>query len=377
MSKSLNRAALNFSRFSPPILPATLGRRGGGRGQTIQWGVIALDVLIAQNTPRLNTDEVFETREESQIEDHYSRLDAALESVGGHELVREWGFAPDQLIDQSDYENPKPIDATILSVWVEACEFATALGRIETFKVLGIEDKDQTLPSIGKVLFFKGTLIAARIVEIENQKKKEEERKKMTSSIPRRQSVAQTPRQIPAAPSEKPEGSNHLGQIELAPGVWGYTCACGCGQSMKPEFARVPGFDDMRDRQGGDRVKVVDLWRHAFNPACVYGLPSFKLVDTRAKMEEYEAETARRQAEYRAEQERRESIRLQAEARKLAEAKRNHTRSTGKTAGNRAKMPGQAWQDTYAAYEARFSAPTARSLGELGSLFNNLPRKAA
>ncbi|MBI2473041.1 hypothetical protein HYV70_00590 [Candidatus Uhrbacteria bacterium] len=340
MSNSKSRAAQNVHRFSPSVRPAAFERRSTGRGQTPleKWGVIAPDVLEAQKAPRPIIDVVFETRE-SEIEDRWSRLDTALESVGSHVLVIKWGFGPDQLIDQSDYEHPKPIDATILGVWVEACELAAGrLGFPETFKVLGIEYKGQPLASVGKALFFKRELIAARIIEIETEKKRKEE-KKMTSSIPTRRSSAPTPRQIPAAPTERPEGSNNLGQIELAPGIWGYTCACGCGAKMTPEYARVLGFEAMRERQNGDRAEVSHLWRHAFAQNCIRGEKSYPLLTTRGQIEAYDAETARRQAAYRAEQARleaernlREQARLERDARHRGSIFKETPMRQGKTA---------------------------------------------
>jgi len=113
---------------------------------------------------------------------------------------------------------------------------------------------------------------------------------------------------------------------------------------MKTEYARVPGFNDMRDRQDGDRAKVSDLWRHAFNPSCVRGEKTFPLLVTRAQIEAYDAETARLQAAYRAEQARleaernlREQARLERDARHRGSIFKETPMRQGKTARDAVK----------------------------------------
>ncbi len=286
-----------------------------------------------------------------EIEDEYSMMAAQIASetqarrtLKHHPLVVTYGFLVVDILDQTP---------EVLQGVVEASELARALGSNETCKVLGVENVGQSLPGLCRqvgMTRFVGASVAlkARIEKIEN-KKKEEEKKKMHSSIPKRAAATPTPRQIPAAPTKKPEGSDSMGRIQLPDGSLGYTCACGCGTSMTPEYARVPSIDDMKYRQGGGHVCVGDLWRHAFNPACVRGERMFSLLVNRARMEAYDAETARLQAAYRAEQARMEAernlceqVRLERDARHRGSIfKETPIMRRGKTACDAEKKSGR------------------------------------
>lgn len=95
-------------------------------------------------------------------------------------------------------------------------------------------------------------------------------------------------------PSEKEPGADFLGRVELKVNdkpTLAYRCVCGCGTFVLESEAMVPPIPLMRDRQNGHRVGSLDLWRHAFAPACIrrFGR-GFKLEETLLRMANAQAE---------------------------------------------------------------------------------------
>ncbi|MBI4435729.1 hypothetical protein HY630_03590 [Candidatus Uhrbacteria bacterium] len=240
-----------------------------------------------------------------EVEDRWSRLAAAIESVENHPLVKQFGFAPDSLITAVDTDFPVAMGFEVLSITLAACnaadELADLAGPLEVCKVLGwTRLTPPALKDFGADNLFRNAgALQARIAEIKAARSRPAPAKvgiKPRLALPTRaSSTAPTPRALPPIPEEMPEESDWLGRVTTDQGP-AYVCTCGCGVRVLESMALVPPFEVMRDRQNG-RVKAADLWAHAFAPRCIrtWGR-GFSLIETRDRAFQAEQEAAARRA---------------------------------------------------------------------------------
>ncbi len=243
-------------------------------------------------------DAIFTPAPMAEVEDKWTHLAVAIETVEQHPLVKEYGFAPDSLITDVGSDHPVAMGFEVLTITEAACravnELASLTNDREVAKVLGwTGELPKQIKGFGADrLFSHADAIQARIAEIRAQREAARSGGIQPRTSLKRDAAPAKP--LPALPTEKPVDSDWLGRVETTAGL-AYHCTCGCKATVLEATAVVPPFEVMRDRQGS-RVSGKDMWRHAFAPRCIrtWGR-GFSLIESQKSAFKAQQEAARRQ----------------------------------------------------------------------------------